>query len=88
MVGHRLAESGVGGDDIWPEALRERQVETVVDRVVEVEGETHRFRKVLLQRHARDRRLGEFRQSLLGFRLRHFPANRAAQQGVSGFEQP
>ena len=43
MVGHRLTESSVGGDDMGYQAPRERQVEAVVDRVFELEGEPHRF---------------------------------------------
>lgn len=88
MIAHCLAGTGVGGDYVCPRALRERHVETGVDRVIELGSEAHCLWKVLLQRHARDGRFGELCQPLLCFRLRQLPADRAALQGISGVETP
>lgn len=78
VVSHRLAEPSIGGDDVGPQAPSERQVEAVVEQVMELECEAQRVRKVLLQRHARDRRSGERCQSFHGFGLRQLSADRAA----------
>jgi len=58
-AGNRLTESSVPSDNIDPRTLRERQVETIVDSVIELEGEAHRLRDVVLQQHDHNRCFGE-----------------------------